>query len=456
MEPLRADSAIEWTTTSLQEGHRQELLGTIVRVHRLGKGLSFVHLQGEDGTPPTIVTFEAAVYASTSDSAIPKLRCGQPLGVLVEMQWREHIQRWLKTVITAWVPENLPGQTVMPLSSPPNGQHGRRKGLAACAGWVRCPLCPSSGRCFNRGSGFKQHLASLHADEADRDFETWAAAVATLADSQGIFPTRGGGVRGPSGPTRETPGRAAGAKHHVLPTGLIAARDGDAAALEAQLLAGWHPFAVGQQDHNGSSALDWAAGGGHLDCVKLLLPLASNVQVCRRDGRSPLHWAARFGRLEMCRFLLEVGLGRVEDRSADGTSPMMLACFGGHIDVVELLVQSRADLFARNSFDCDAGHFAGLGGSIEACRWLSEHGMSLLRPQCSGHTVLHKAAERGHLPLASFLISSFGEEDLKALRSLCPLGSDMESLWHKAHLPSAIARKHGHSECARELEKLAF
>ncbi|CAK9084499.1 unnamed protein product [Durusdinium trenchii] len=381
MEPLRADSAIEWTTTSLQEGHRQELLGTIVRVHRLGKGetqrtfsdaigrgLSFVHLQGEDGTPPTIVTFEAAVYASTSDSAIPKLRCGQPLGVLVEMQWREHIQRWLKTVITAWVPENLPGQTVMPLSSPPNGQHGRRKGLAACAGWVRCPLCPSSGRCFNRGSGFKQHLASLHADEADRDFETWAAA----------------------------------------------------------------------------------------DCVKLLLPLASNVQVCRRDGRSPLHWAARFGRLEMCRFLLEVGLGRVEDRSADGTSPMMLACFGGHIDVVELLVQSRADLFARNSFDCDAGHFAGLGGSIEACRWLSEHGMSLLRPQCSGHTVLHKAAERGHLPLASFLISSFGEEDLKALRSLCPLGSDMESLWHKAHLPSAIARKHGHSECARELEKLAF
>eukprot|EP00913_Durusdinium_trenchii_P016633 g15635.t1 len=112
-----------------------------------------------------------------------------------------------------------------------------------------------------------------------------------------------------------------------------------------------------------------------------------------------------------------VGLGRVEDRSADGTSPMMLACFGGHIDVVELLVQSRADLFARNSFDCDAGHFAGLGGSIEACRWLSEHGMSLLRPQCSGHTVLHKAAERGHLPLASFLISSFGEEDLKALRT---------------------------------------
>lgn len=55
------------------------------------------------------MTFEAAVYASTSDSAIPKLRCGQPLGVLVEMQWREHIQRWLKTVITAWVPENLPG-----------------------------------------------------------------------------------------------------------------------------------------------------------------------------------------------------------------------------------------------------------------------------------------------------------------------------------------------------------
>ena len=32
--------------------------------------------------------------------------------------------------------------------------HGRRSGAAACAGWVRCPLCCSL-RCFNRGEGLK-------------------------------------------------------------------------------------------------------------------------------------------------------------------------------------------------------------------------------------------------------------------------------------------------------------
>ena len=38
------------------------------------------------------------------------------------------------------------------------------------------------------------------------------------------------------------------------------------------------------------------------------------------------------------------------------------------------LLSLRADLMARNSYDCDAGHFAGLGGSIDACKFLREKG----------------------------------------------------------------------------------
>ena len=41
-----------------------------------------------------------------------------------------------------------------------------------------------------------------------------------------------------------------------------AARDGDVPALQAHLAAGWDPASL---DKHGSTALMWAAGGGHLD-----------------------------------------------------------------------------------------------------------------------------------------------------------------------------------------------
>lgn len=48
--------------------------------------------------------------------------------------------------------------------------------------------------------------------------------------------------------------------------------------------------------------------------------------------------------------------------------------FGGHVPLVDRLLSLRADLWARNSYDCDAGHFAGLGGSIAVCQFLLNQG----------------------------------------------------------------------------------
>lgn len=53
--------------------------------------------------------------------------------------------------------------------------------------------------------------------------------------------------------------------------------------------------------------------------------LEEGQQLCRRDGRGPLHWACRHGRLEMLQFLLDQGVGRLDDRAADGTTMLMLA-----------------------------------------------------------------------------------------------------------------------------------
>ena len=413
---------------AFEEGRREVISGCVVRQHRLGKGLCFLHLS--DGALSTCVTFEADVYDGIwMDFPTRSLR-GRSLRVHTEMQFRERNGRWLRTVLRA----NLLDDEKRRVESE---AFGRRQGVAACAGWVRCPLC-SSQRCFNRGVGLRQHLAAVHPRE---DFEAWAEEMAAEADREGIYATRGGSLVRSSGSRVHQTSKA------ELP-GLVAARDGDIDTLQRLLLEGWHPFHAGQQDHHGSSALDWAAGSGHLECVKLLLPYGKGLQICRRDGRGPLHWACRHGQLEMLQLLLEASVGQVDHRAADGTTPLMLASFGNHVELMKALLDLRADLFAQNSWDCDAGHFAGLGGSIQAVELLTSRGLSLTRPQVSGHTVLHKAAERGHLSLALHLLEQ-GHVNLEVSVK------DMEAAqWQRAHLPSALARRHGHEACALELERL--
>ncbi|CAJ1420073.1 unnamed protein product [Effrenium voratum] len=82
---------------------------------------------------------------------------------------------------------------------------------------------------------------------------------------------------------------------------------------------------------------------------------------------------------------------------------LMLASYGGHVTSCAALLVLRADLHARNAWDCDVGHFAALGGSVDMCRWLLAQGLSLERPQSSGHTALHKAQEAGQQEVVRFL-----------------------------------------------------
>ena len=66
-------------------------------------------------------------------------------------------------------------------------------------------------------------------------------------------------------------------------------------------------------DRHGSNALLWAAGGGHLACVRFLVESAGMdpekaVQSGRRSyaGRSALHWAARNGHGDVVEYLLSL------------------------------------------------------------------------------------------------------------------------------------------------------
>ena len=170
-----------------------------------------------------------------------------------------------------------------------------------------------------------------------------------------------------------------------------------------------------QVDRNGSIAEHWAAGGGHVDCLSYVMNLRRTInekitskyrqKVRRRDGKTSLHYAARNGKVECMSLILgeqaESSLKvEVDVESGDGTTPLHLACYGGHVKAVKYLIEDcKASLHKANYWGCDLSHWSSMSiGNkdevIDLCNYLKNAGIKFTKPQRQGHTPLHKAAQK--------------------------------------------------------------
>lgn len=98
-------------------------------------------------------------------------------------------------------------------------------------------------------------------------------------------------------------------------------------------------------DSSGQTALMMAAIKGHAPSVALLLERGARVD--NPDGWTALHYAASGGHAEVARMLILRG-ANLDARSANGTTPVMLAARHQHFSAMELLADMGADLAARN------------------------------------------------------------------------------------------------------------
>jgi len=185
-------------------------------------------------------------------------------------------------------------------------------------------------------------------------------------------------------------------------------------------------------DRHLSTAEHWAAGGGHLECLKYLLQLrkqACNNSDCnqqqeqppqpkkmrRRDGKTSLHYAARNGHVDCITYLIDQEGHIVDEPSGDGTTPFHLACFGGHYDAIVALIQThKCNVMAKNEWGCHAGHWIAMTKSeltVEVrkiCHFLLKKAGTnvFVEKQNQGHTPLHKAAQRQNRHVIEWLSQS--------------------------------------------------
>jgi len=117
-----------------------------------------------------------------------------------------------------------------------------------------------------------------------------------------------------------------------------------------------------------------------------------------------LHKAARSGDAAATESLCESNPLAVNSRDRLSRTPLHLAAWAGHVEVVRCLCKHKADVGAAAMDDTAAIHFASQKGHIEVVRELLAAGATVKAKNRKGFTALHFAAQNSHLDLVKYLV----------------------------------------------------
>ena len=265
-----------------------------------------------------------------------------------------------------------------------------------------CWKCEGTGIKYHRKQ--KQNPAKYAKSHPDGPPQCTVCAGAKRLNASG----RGGGSGGGSGS-----GSGGGSGGSDATDVLAMARDGELGKL--QLLG--RDAVARAADRHSSTAMHWAAGGGHLElCRWLVREAAADTAQTNRTGRTPLHMAARNGRLEVCRWLVgECGVP-ASVAASHGVTPLQLATWQNHLHVCEWLADSCSgvDIQEINGFGCTVVHWLAMSPGVDAdadhalAHWYLARGLDFRRRNTQGHTPLHKAAFSGHASFCRWLTTTVG------------------------------------------------
>lgn len=135
--------------------------------------------------------------------------------------------------------------------------------------------------------------------------------------------------------------------------GLFAAlQEGSLKAAEA--LVNWPRTQVEWRSPKDESPLMLAAFRGHTDLVRKLIARDADVN---KPGWTPLHYAATGGHLAVMKILLDEH-AYINAESPNKTTPLMMAAEYGSTEAVKLLLEEGADPLMRNELGLSAVDFA--------------------------------------------------------------------------------------------------
>ncbi|CAH3142085.1 unnamed protein product [Porites lobata] len=164
---------------------------------------------------------------------------------------------------------------------------------------------------------------------------------------------------------------------------------------------------VNQQDSTGATALHYAAQGGFLKSVLLLLKNGTDPSIKNNKLETPLHLSASHGWLPIVKKLMEgrqtrlMNVGNLSDHT-----PLHLAASNGQDKVVKFLLDRGATI-ERDTDGRTPLHFAAAKGSLKSVQLISAASSNCINVEDNADqdTALHLAAKNGHSSLVTYLLS---------------------------------------------------
>ncbi|KAJ0111085.1 hypothetical protein Patl1_02654 [Pistacia atlantica] len=134
-----------------------------------------------------------------------------------------------------------------------------------------------------------------------------------------------------------------------------------------------------------------------------------------------LHAAARSGDLKSVQLILCSNPLSLNSRDKHSRTPLHLAAWSGHTEVVSYLCKQKADVGAAAMDDMGAIHFASQKGHLEVVRALVSFGASVKALTRKGLTPLHYAVQGSHQDLVKYLVKKGASLSAKTKAGKTPL-----------------------------------
>jgi ankyrin repeat protein len=165
-------------------------------------------------------------------------------------------------------------------------------------------------------------------------------------------------------------------------------------------------------DEHGFTAFMCACLHGHLDVVQILHSATEGQGLEETDscGQRALDHAARGGKMKVVAFLLRKG-AQANTKDNDGATPFMFACRSGVLEVVHRLLEATEGqgLEDRDNNGETALHLAATG---EVVAFLLNKGLDASTKNAMQETPLMSACRRGNVGVVKFLLKHTGGQGL--------------------------------------------
>ncbi|CAC5376411.1 unnamed protein product [Mytilus coruscus] len=232
---------------------------------------------------------------------------------------------------------------------------------------------------------------------------------------------------------------------------------------------------INKCDNKKRSSLHVACTERQTSVVKYLIQKGADIFAVDEDGYSPLHMACVSGNKDIVEHLLRIYIEKgketeIEKKDNLGKTPIILASSKGENQIVELLLQYKANISATDKRGFTALLAASINGFSRTAKVLIENDANICHVDNDGRTALFIACKKGHKKIVKMLIEinqtiinicdwhhkspfyiACAEGRLTIANMLCEGGADINLLDEDVKSPIYAACQRGHEKIVQFL-----